>query len=56
MLNWLDKFTSEPKQRDNYINGIAWYWAEEVLRRLELDKRYDVTWIESYRRKEGDVN
>jgi len=53
MLAWLGQFPSEPEKRDGYLNGIPWYWVNEVLRRLKLDKRYDVTWIEDYRRKES---
>ena len=31
---------------------VAWEWRE-ILKRLELDKRYDVAWIENYRREHG---
>lgn len=51
MLAWLDQFPNEPEKRDDYINGISWYWAQEVLKRLKLDKRYDAAWIEIYRHK-----
>jgi hypothetical protein len=49
MLVWLDKFSDEPEKRDDYVNGITWYWSQEVLKRLTLDKRYDPAWIEGYR-------
>jgi hypothetical protein len=31
---------------------VIWEWTE-ILKRLELDKRYDVAWIENYRREHG---
>jgi len=31
---------------------VTWEWTE-ILKRLELDKRYDAAWIESYRREHG---
>jgi hypothetical protein len=31
---------------------VIWEWSE-ILKRLELDKRYDWAWIESYRREHG---
>lgn len=48
MLTWLEKFPNQPEKRDGYINGIAREW-EEILKRLELDKRYDAKWIDDYR-------
>jgi hypothetical protein len=33
-------------------NGVIYEW-QEILKRLELDKRYDPTWIEGYRRSDG---
>jgi uncharacterized protein (DUF488 family) len=31
---------------------VIWEW-KEILRRLEMDKRYDGAWIENYRREHG---
>lgn len=54
MLAWLDRFPDQPEKRDGYINGITYEW-NEILKRLELDKRYDAAWIEAYRQKHGEV-
>ncbi|WP_211440862.1 hypothetical protein [Collimonas humicola] len=55
MLAWLERFPDQPEKRDGYINGITFEW-EEILKRLELDKRYDAAWIEGYRSKRGEVD
>jgi hypothetical protein len=54
MLTWLEKFPNQPEKRNGYINGITREW-EEIIKRLELDKRYDAGWIGDYRRKLGEV-
>lgn len=53
MLIWLEKFPNQPEKRDGYIHGIIGEW-KEILKRLEIDKRYDAAWIEDYRRKVGE--
>lgn len=40
------------EDRQGTHEQIAWEWTE-ILKRLELDKRYDVAWIENYRREHG---
>ena len=50
MLSWLEKFPNQPEKRDGYIYGVIGEW-KEILKRLELDKRYDATWIDDYQHK-----
>lgn len=54
ILTWLEQFPNQPEKRDGYINGVIGEWRE-ILKRLELDKRYDARWIEDYRHRLGKV-
>lgn len=56
ILLWLEKFPNEPEKNAAYIDGIIGYWKHDVLKRLELDKRYDAVWIASYQRKLGEIS
>jgi hypothetical protein len=42
------KFQEMSEDRIGTHKQVAWAW-EEILKRLELDKRYDASWIESYK-------
>lgn len=49
--DWLRYEATKETRRGSHLH-VAWEW-NEILKRLELDKRYDAAWIQAYLDAQG---
>lgn len=50
---WMDYERTKESRRGS-SHSVIYEWTE-ILKRLEMDKRYDPVWIENYQRELGEI-